>query len=274
LRDFAHLFCVLMFPTALQPACDAQGTPSRISVAQEDLNPEFVGSIYTLHVTSPEEAFIISWESVPFYDVYSSEVNAQAVLCVTLDSPPFLISNGSAPLCCSELCSVMHTFLVLYAAVVAFCKTVAGYVPLYSIVFYSLLWSCSKAAICEQGREHGSIPSFSLLSAVRISHVLPIRTTASCGSSLASGSVLLQLHCTFALACNAQTHLHVYKTHHCCITPGTQTVESSSGGASSPRARRQMTTTAKIRSQPALSTRRLPPRWQCQRQLRHSVLMV
>jgi hypothetical protein len=146
----------------------------------------------------------------------------------------------------------------------------------YLVLFASLVLFKKKApaAICEQWREHGSIPSLSLLSAVRLSNVLPIRTSASCGSSPASGSVLPQLHCTFALGCNAQTHLYVYKTHHCCITPGTQTVESSSGGASSPRAQRQMTMTAKIKSQPALSTRRSPRRWQCQRQLRHSVLMV
>jgi hypothetical protein len=91
-----------MFPTALQPACDAQGTPSRISVAQEDLNPEYVGTIYTLHVTSPEEAFIISWESVPFYDVYSSEVNAQAVLCVT---PP-IVNQQQALLHSVESCAL------------------------------------------------------------------------------------------------------------------------------------------------------------------------
>jgi hypothetical protein len=58
--------------------------PSRIAVAQNyRLAPDRGGSVYTRHVTSPAEAFIISWEDVDvaggrFSSV--STVNAQAAL--------------------------------------------------------------------------------------------------------------------------------------------------------------------------------------------------
>jgi hypothetical protein len=53
--------------------------PSRISVAQNDLRPDRGGSVYTRHVTSPVEAFIVSWEDVAV-DGGPSVVNAQAAL--------------------------------------------------------------------------------------------------------------------------------------------------------------------------------------------------
>jgi len=53
--------------------------PSRISVAQSDLRPDRGGSVYTRHVTSPVEAFIVSWEDVAVVGG-SSVVNAQAAL--------------------------------------------------------------------------------------------------------------------------------------------------------------------------------------------------
>jgi hypothetical protein len=60
----------------------------QIAVVHEDLNTQFNGTVYTLYVTSPEEAFVISWEGVAFYeydatndiDTGHGSVNAQAVL--------------------------------------------------------------------------------------------------------------------------------------------------------------------------------------------------
>jgi hypothetical protein len=74
----------------LSPAepIERDSTPSRISVAQGELAPEVGGTVYMLHVTSPEEALIISYEDVFLGsdddEEYGADVvNAQAVLYVS-----------------------------------------------------------------------------------------------------------------------------------------------------------------------------------------------
>ena len=68
-----------------QPLCcsampiEHGSTPSRISVMHEDLDPGDYGTVFTRYISSPDEAFIISWEGVAFHS-QTGEVNAQAVL--------------------------------------------------------------------------------------------------------------------------------------------------------------------------------------------------
>jgi hypothetical protein len=80
--NFANTFGRYGFAFAIDAGANHAGAvlPPHISVAQEDL----IGNVYTRHITSPEEAFVISWESAAFEDEYGSgsvgQVNAQVVL--------------------------------------------------------------------------------------------------------------------------------------------------------------------------------------------------
>jgi hypothetical protein len=86
----------------------ADSTPSRISVMQEDLNPSASGSIYTRHVTSPQEAFIISWEGVAYYGS-TAEVNAQAVLyAAPTHLPTHSVVSHAGCVVASVACAKLH----------------------------------------------------------------------------------------------------------------------------------------------------------------------